>query len=269
MLRLRDLFDLYGLDFIDDLDACVHAYNEPVTLIKYIQNISKKNRKRYRLSFLKENETTQLEFINMIVNYVRIRNVENKNWIIVNAPLDVLLVKKLIAADLNPIQMVFFHDKDPLHKILLSEKIINAERTKLISKTFKNVKDGIRRESITKRIDYSEFVKKIERSSNDDIYIEETDFLYDGYENEEHNEHIENYDHIIDHEQLMEFILPVITERLNLYTKDLFKQWHYLKIHILKEMDQYMDFHIIECHPDSTTNMVQLLVEDTLFYIKK
>lgn len=263
---------MYGIDFIDDFDACAHAYNEPATLMKYTQIMSKENRKKIRLNFLKENETTQLELINVIVENIRNRNEQNKNWIIVNAPLDFLLVKKLIAAGLNPIQMVFFRDTDPLHKILLSDEIFNAKRNKLILETLENIKNGMRSGTVIKRIGYPQFVKIIEKSSYEEMYMEESDFSYSGHENDDHNEEeqqIENYEYIIDHEQLMEFIIPVITERLNQYTEDIFKQWRNLKIRVSKEIDQYINFNVIECHPDSINNVVKVLVEDTLYYIKK
>lgn len=144
IVSLRDFFYSYGLEFIDDLDACINAVDQPETLIKYFQNMSKRNRNAFRSTYLRENEVTGPELMDVIVENLQFRNSRGKNWIIVNAPLDFRLMKKMYAADLFPIQMVFFHDSDPEHQLLLGNKMSNIDRDQLIRDTFENVKNGIR-----------------------------------------------------------------------------------------------------------------------------
>lgn len=128
------------------MDACIRAVDEPETLIKYFRNMSKRNRNALRSKFLRENEVTQPELMDVIVENLKIRNRRSKNWIIVNAPLDFRFLKKMYTADLFPIQMVFFHDSDPEHKLLLSNKMSNIDRNQFIRDTFDNVKNGNRYE---------------------------------------------------------------------------------------------------------------------------
>lgn len=103
----------------------------------------KRNRNIFRLNFLNENRTASFQSINIIVDTIRTENKQNKNWIIVNGPLDFLLVKKLNAEALNPIQVVFFHDSDLIHKVL-SSKIFDEQYYKKIRKAIENVKNEIK-----------------------------------------------------------------------------------------------------------------------------
>lgn len=260
-MRLKEIFESYGIDFIDDLDACMYAYDEPATFEKYLQNNeSKKN--VFKVDLVKANETDTLKLLDIVVDNVRLTNKQNKNWIIVNAPLDSLLVKKLINAGLNPIQMIFFHDTDPMHKLLLYNEISNGDRSKIIWDVFENVKNGVRHETVIEKIRYSEFVNKIENSLS--FYDEEYEFSENELEIENEN------DNGITHEYIMETITPVIIERLNQYTEDLLEQWLAFKNAISYTMDHYMDFSVIKCRPfGSTTDMLKILLEDTLYHMKK
>lgn len=264
---LKNYFELNGIDFIYDLNACKRAYDEPETLIKYFQDMPKRNRKILRLNFLKENITAPIQLIDVIVDTLRMKSKQNKNWIIVNAPLDFLLVKQLNAEALNPIQMVFFRDTDPMHKVLLSGEISDEQYNKVTRETIENVKNGMRHGTIVERINYPEFVRKIENSSNA-IRSDEYLFVEDEEYMEEYNYHHDNY---VSHELLMEVILPEITERLNRYAEDLLVQWRILKKHVSKKTKpQYVDFVVIECKSDlSPMDSIKILIEDTLYYVKK
>jgi len=264
--QLRDFFELYDIDFLDDLHACIRAYDEPERLTKYLQNMSKKNRKIFRNDFIKRIKIIKPDLINIIVDAVRIKNKHKKNWIIINAPLDFGLVKKLIDENLNPIQMVFFHDSDPMHNILLlDEETINNNYRSNYIEILDNVKNGIMYGMTVEKIKYPEFVNKIENSS----YISNTEDNFFEVEDEtlEYEKH-EQVD-IISHDHLMGIIVPVITERLNQYTENLLVQWYTLKSNISKETNQFMDFNIIECKPNSTYDSLRILIEDTLYYLKK
>lgn len=144
MASLRDFFYSYGVEFIDELDACIRAVDEPEMLKKHFKNMSKRNRNVFRSEFLRKNEVTESTLMDVIVENLQFRNRNCKNWIIVNAPLNFQLVKKMYTVDLFPIQMVFFHDSDPEHKLLLDTKMSNIDRHQLIHDTFENVKNNIR-----------------------------------------------------------------------------------------------------------------------------
>ncbi|VVC36135.1 P-loop containing nucleoside triphosphate hydrolase [Cinara cedri] len=258
--KLRNRLESYFIDFVDNLDECIRAYNDPMVLIKYL-----------RLRFLRENKIAQTDFIDVIVDEVQARNKQYKNWIIANAPLDFQLVKKLIDSDLNPIQMVFFHDADPAHKILLNDETLTRNWYKTIRKTFENVKNGTRHGTLTERETYPEFISGMKNSIDNDAQYD----VYDDLPEEELEDYESRLDIIIDnnthlsHNYIMEIILPEIVKRLNQYTEDLFQQWTVLKQQSLKIMDQYVDFNVIECKPDPSTNILSVLIEDTLYYIKK
>lgn len=263
LIRLKNYFESYDIDFLDDLYECIRAYDEPEILTKYFLMMSKKNRKNFRSNFIKKIKNVQPDLINVIVDTVRIKNQLNINWIIFNAPLDVVLVKKLIDEGLNPIQIVFFHDSDPMHNVLLlNDEMSNSYRNNYQA-IIENVKNGKRYGTTVERIKYPEFVNTIENSL--DISTEK--ITEDEVEITEHKEN--KHDNYISHDHLMGIIVPEITERLNQYTENLLIQWHTLKTHISKETDQNMDFNIIECNPNSTTNLLKILIEDTLYYIKK
>ncbi|XP_060851288.1 adenylate kinase 9-like [Rhopalosiphum padi] len=263
--QLINFFESYDIDFLDDLYVCIRTYNEPERLNKYFQNMSIKNRKIFRHNFIKSKNIIEPELINVIVDIVKIKNEQNQNWIIVNAPLEFELVKKLIDEDLNPIQMVFFHDSDPMHNILLSNEEINNSYRNNYIEILDNVKNGMRHETTVEKIKYPDFVNKIENS----LYISQTkdDFFEGEIETAEYEEH--KHINIISHDHLMGIIVPVITERLNQYTENLLVQWHTLKTNISKEINQYMDFNIIICKPASTYNLLTNLIEDTYYYLKK
>jgi len=267
LMRLKNYFESYDIDFLDDLYECIRVYDEPKSLTKYFQNMSKKNRKIFRSSFIKTKKNIQPDLINVVIDAVRIKNQLNINWIIVNAPLDFVLVQKLIDEDLNPIQMVFFHDSDPMHDVLLlNDEIFNNYRNNY-EKILKNVQNGKRYGTAVERIKYPEFVKK--RENLLDIPITEDEFFEDEVETAEYEENVVFNVNYISHDHLMGIIVPKISERLNQYTEDLLVQWKTLKHHISKETDQTMNFNIIVCKPNSTTNLLRLLIEDTLYYIKK
>lgn len=263
--QLINFFESYDIDFLDDLYVCIRTYNEPERLNKYFQNMSIKNRKIFRHNFIKSKNIIEPELINVIVDIVKIKNEQNQNWIIVNAPLEFELVKKLIDEDLNPIQMVFFHDSDPMHNILLSNEEINNSYRNNYIEILDNVKNGMRHETTVEKIKYPDFVNKIENS----LYISQTkdDFFEGEIETAEYEEH--KHINIISHDHLMGIIVPVITERLNQYTENLLVQWHTLKTNISKEINQFMDFNIIICKPASTYNLLTNLIEDTYYYLKK
>lgn len=257
MTELRNFFESYGIDFADDLDECVKAYNDQTILLKY-----------FRLRFLKENKIAQPNLIDIIVDNVRMCNKKYKNWIIVNAPLDFLLVQKLIDSDLHPIQMVFFCDTDPMHKILLNDETLYRNRDKIIQEILENVKNGTRYETLTERVNYAEFISQIENIAQNPEYEE---FLPEEFEIGVYGNRsiIATENNFISHDYIMEIIVPEIIERLNEYTDDLFRQWNTLKNLYLKKTDRYVDFNIIECKPGHTANMFSVLIEDTLYYIKK
>jgi len=266
LIRLRNYFESHGIDFIDDLDACVRVYKEPQTIMTYFQNKLKQNISALKSDLLNENKTTQLELTDIIVDEVRMRNCKNKNWIIVNAPLDFVLVKKLITANLNPIQMVFFCDTDPMHKVLLTDNISDEDRNRIIWETVESVRNGRRYETTTvDKINYLEHVEKPDNTPN--VYEEEYDHFANEYEIEDPYEYASIN---ISHDRIMKMIMPEITERLNRYTQNLLEQWHTLKTLVSYETNNnYIDFKVIECNPDSATNIIRMLVEDTLHYVKK
>lgn len=266
-MRLKNYFESYDIDFLDDLYECIRVYDEPESLKKYFQNMSKKNRKIFRSSFIKTKKNIQPDLINVVVDKVRIKNKQNINWIIVNAPLDFVLVKKLIDEDLNPIQMVFFHDSDPMHNVLLLNDEISNNYRNNYEKILENVQNGKRYGTVVERIKYPEFVKKTENPL--DIPITEDEFFEDEVETAEYEENVVFDVNFINHDHLMEIIIPEISERLNQYTENLLVEWQALKNHISKETAQAMNFNIIVCKPNSTTNLLRLLIEDTLYYIKK
>jgi len=43
LMRLKNYFESYDIDFLDNSNECIRAYDEPKSLIKYFQNMSKKN----------------------------------------------------------------------------------------------------------------------------------------------------------------------------------------------------------------------------------
>jgi len=266
-MRLKNYFESYDIDFLDDLYECIRVYDEPESLTKYFQNMSKKNRKIFRSSFITAKKNIQPDLINVVVNTVRIKNQQNINWIIVNAPLDFVLVKKLIDEGLNPMQMVFFHDSDQMHNVLLLNDEISNNYRNNYEKILENVQNGKRYGTAVERIKYPEFVKKTENPL--DISITEDEFFEDEVETAEYEENVVFNVNYISHDHLMEIIVPEISERLNQYTENLLVEWQTLKHQISKETNQTIDFNIIVCKPNSTTSLLRLLIEDTLYYIKK
>lgn len=213
------------------------------------------------------NKISLLELADVIVDHVRKINKNNKNWIIVNAPMDLLLVKKLIDAALIPIQIVFFHNIDQTHEILLGDKMSERDQNKIIQETFNNVKNGIKYGTETERISFPVYEKNINIKSR--LY----DVEYDT-ENENEGEFIDENQHkfvnVISHDDLLEIFIPEMTERLNQYTQELLGQWLTLRKHISKDIDrQYMHFNVIECKSGSREDIFKLLIEDSLYYIKR
>lgn len=267
-MRLTNYFESYDIDFLDDSNECIRAYDEPESLTKYFQNMSKKNRKIFRTSFIKKNRIIQPDLLNVIVDTVRIKNKININWVIVNAPIDVVLVNKLIDEDLNPIQMVFFHDSDPNHSVLLSNDEMSDSFRNNYKNILENVKIGKKYVTAVERIKYPEFFNENENPldiSSERITEDES------FEEEVETAELEKDKHVnyMSHDHLLGIIVPEITDRLNQYTENLFVQWQTLKKHISKETNQNMHFNTIVCRPNSTTNLLKILIEDTLYYIKK
>lgn len=269
------------MDFVNDLDACIRVYDEPLTLNNYFQNNkSSKIKNIFRLNLLNKKKTER-QFTDTIVDKIRSINKRKKNWIIVKAPIDFHLVKKLIAENLNPIQMVFFYDTDPMHKILLYDEVSMSDRNKFAWDISQHLKSEVWNGTTVERVKYPEFIKNIENNmsnGNDGEYgekyeeeyeveyEEKFDVLEDNVLVEHFNE--ENDDYGDDH--LMQIIIPVITERLNQYTDDLIIQWNSLKEQITKDVTTlYMDFNVIRCLPDSIPNMLSNLIKNTIYYIKK
>lgn len=250
---------------MNSLEECTHAYEEPVTLTKYFQNMSKINRRNFRHSFLKVNKISLLELSDVIIDHVRKIDKKNKNWVIVNAPMDLLLVKKLINATLIPIQIVFFNNIDQTHEVLLGQKISNSDQNKIIQETFDNVKNGIRYGTESERIHFSEYLKNINNESR--MYDKEYDMEI---ENEDEFVVENQHEFINSHDHLLDIFIPEITERLNQYTQELLRQWLILRKQISKYIGrQYMHFNVIECKSGSRKDIFKYLIEDSLYYIKR
>lgn len=215
-------------------------------------------RRSFGLNFPNKDESSQLKFTDFIVHTIQIRN---NNWVIVNAPMDWQLINKLIEVALNPIQVVFIHDTDPLHKILLSdEEMSSRNQNEIFEEIFKNMKNGTSNKTKIERIDFPKFIEKEERMLN---------YYENGYENELDIEN-DKSECNLSHDYLLEIIMPEITERLHQYTESLFKKWQVFKNCIPNKMNQYMDFSVIECQSvGSTTVKLKNLVQDCLYHIKK
>lgn len=263
--NLRTYLESYDIDFVDDLDACVHAYDKPQTLEKYVRNMSKADRKMIRADFLRAKIKRPPELTDVIVDNVRIRNKINKNWVIVNAPLDCTLVNKLIASQLSPIQMVFFHDADPIHEELLKDEMSSNERTQMFREIFEHFKNGTRHGTLVKRTTYPDFLQRLKSEQDTDeeenhVFEDESGIVED--DPEEHSDAISD-------DRPKKFIPPEVTERLDKYSHGLLEQWKRLKKLFHNKTDQYMEFDVIECKPGLKINPLQILIEDTLYHIKK
>lgn len=267
LMNLREYFDSYNMGFVNDFDSCIRAYNEPQTLKKYIYNLSKNDRRIAIHDYLKCNSTDLIELSDVIVENVRSKH--DKHWIMVNAPMDSLLVEKLITEKLNPTQMVLFHDADPAHKVILSDNTLDSDHDQMTWEVIKNFKNGKKYEATVDRIVYPEFVNNIKNLPNmhEEGEVEEEekeeDFYGEEFDTEEHDHET------ITHEYLMDIITPEIIKRINEYTDDLLKQWETLKINVLKQTNLYFEFSIIEYKPNSKTNAFKIFIEDTLYHIKK
>lgn len=274
LTRLRNYFDSYGIDFIDDFDACVRVYNEPMTLITHFQNMLKQNKRALRAYPLNKNGITQLELMDIVVDNVRTKNNEDKNWIVANPPLDIVLLKKLIAADLSPIQLVFFRDLDPMHEVLLDGNVSDDDRDRIVWEVSESVRNGTGNETTVGEQNYLEHVQKTNGASTNTLeeeheYSDKELLLYDEYEIEDPFEYAGMN---ISNGRTMKIIAPNITERLDQYTASLLERWRTLKELVAYEMNRdYIDFNVIECKPDPETSVttIRTLVEDTLYYIKK
>lgn len=247
------------------MNACFNAYNEPLILKKYFQNMPFKSKRIFRSNFLGEHpKPTRHEIIDTIVDNIHTVSKKNKNWIIFNAPLDFSLIKKLIGVNLHPIQLILFHDTDPAHKVLLKGE--GGYRTEMIREVIENVKNGLRYgTAVTERIaEFAEFVGKIEKESNT--------FDDDECGNVENESEIEDLDENAEqtsHKRLLKTIVPEIIDRLDRYTEDLLKKWFALKERVSEETDHFINPSIIECKSNSTTNVIEILIEDTLYHMKK
>lgn len=128
-----------------------------------------------------------------------------------------------------------------------------------------------------KRVSYPEFIGQTsEKHLSSTLPEDDYDELENEYEYEDETAEEPYYTNeqaietIFSHERLMEMIMPEITERLNRYTENFLGQWQTLRNYIVNNSNnRYVDFNIIQCKPDSKTNMLKNMVEDTLHYIKK
>lgn len=275
-MSLKNYFKSNEIDFVNDLDACIRAYNDPQTLNNYFRNyMSSKIKSIFRLN-LSNKIKTERQLTDVVVDKVRIFNKRNKNWIIVKAPIDIILMKKLIAENLNPIQIVFFCDTDPVHKVLLYNELSISDRNRLARETSNYIKNEMRYRTTIDRVKYPEFVENMKNISKSYVeedreeYEEEYDKEYNGLDGkievENFGEDIENDDH----DNLMKMIMPEIIKRLKQYTDDLIGQWNSFQLQISKEVTTlYMDFNVIQCKPDSTTNMLKNSITNTIYYIQK
>jgi 5'(3')-deoxyribonucleotidase len=172
--------------------------------------------------------------------------------------------------------MVFFYDTDPVHKVLLYDEVTINDRSQLAFEISDYIKYEMRYGKTVERVKYPEFVKNIEnisKSYEEEHGEEYEEEYYDEYNALDGKVEVENFDEDIDdydHDKLMQMIMPEIIERLNQYTDDLLGQWNSLKQEISKEVPTlYMDFNVIKCKPDFTTNMLKNSITNSIYYIKK
>lgn len=271
LAQLKNLMESYDIRFTDDLDACVRAYDEPNAVLRvYVENKWETERKGRTADSLRANARARPSgLIDVIVDNVRVRNENNKHWVIINAPLDTELVQKLMAADMNPIQFVFFHDADPSHEVLLRGEMSAGEWWHMVRKD----SDDFPGENVHgTRTGYAEFARNAvaEPAAVDDEWAGETD----DFGEETGGTSVERgHDADADaftHDRLMAFIAPEIARRLDEYADDLLTRWQNLMSQMPpNEKGLYMDFSVIECKADFETNPIEIIIRDTLYHIKK
>lgn len=205
------------------------------------------------------------ELTDVVVDSVRKINEREKNWIVVNAPMDFLLVKKLIAENLSPLQMIFLYDTNPMHKVLLCDKLPIRDRNKLAPETYKDIKNEIKNGTTIKRVKYPDFVEYME---NESISHEGEEYEVE-YEGVHQEKYVEKYDDEYkqeDYQEGNEGEYDVLKDNF----EDLMLQWNSLKNQIHKEFTTlYIDFKFIDCVPDSIKNMLFNSIKITIYYIKK
>jgi len=130
---------------------------------------------------------------------------------------------------------------------------------------FEHFKNGTRHGTLIKRTTYPDFLQRLiseqgtDEEENDD-FEDESGIVED--DPEEQKDTISN-------DRSKKSIPPEVTERLNKYTHGLLEQWKRLKKLVHKKKNQYMEFDVIECKPRLKINPLRILIEDTLYYIKK
>lgn len=272
----KQLLESYDMHFTDDFDACVRAYDEPDAVLRvYVENKWEAERKTGTANFLwAKIRARPFDVIDVVIENVRVRNHNNKHWVIINASPDTVLVRKLMEADLNPIQFVFFRDADPSHEVLLRGEMSTGDLWRLIWKDFDDFQVGNRDETAAAatRTDDTEFAVDEPGDVDDDDWAGETDGFGEetaGGTGAEHGRgrHVAG---AFTHDQLVAFIMPEIMRRLDEYADDLLTLWQNLKAEMPpNEEGRYVDFCVIECKADSKTNPIENVIRDTLYHIKK
>lgn len=272
LASIKHLFESYDVGFTDDFDACIRAYDEPDAVLRvYAENKWETERKKRTANFLRANEKARsFDLIDVIIENVRARNENNKHWVIINAPLDTVLVRKLMAADLNPIQLVFFHDADPSHGVLLRGEMSTGDLWRLVWKDFDDFQVGNRDGTAATRTGNAELAVDEPADVDDDWAGETDDFAEETGETSVDDRHVVDDADAFAHDRLVAFIMPEIARRLDEYADDQLTLWQNLKSEMPpNEEGQYMDFCMIECNADFKTNPVRTMIRDTLYHIKK
>ncbi|XP_050528010.1 adenylate kinase 9-like [Daktulosphaira vitifoliae] len=271
ILQLRLFFKKNGIKFIENFDSCIEAYNKPEILLNYFRGISIENYKDFRKIYYKKNCIAQFDIVNIILQDIQKRREQYLNWVMINAPMDYLFLRKLKEVDLCPIQLVYIQDADPLHKLFLSNILLSENIELVIWESFENVKKGSRFDAKANQKPYSQFLSQIENNSNM-IYSEDKLLMEEFYEiiNSEVDEEINEDVNFISHEQLLETIIPEIIERINQYIESYNKQWLIFKNEVSNKCKNFFDFSVINTKSKGTDlDKFKNLIEDTLYHIKK
>lgn len=272
LTSIKHLLESYDVRITDDFDACVRAYDEPDVVLRVcVMNKWETERKRQTADSLRAKARARpFDVTDVVIENVRARNANNKHWVIVNASPDVALVRKLMAADLNPIQFVFFRDADPSHEALLRGEMSTGNLWRLAWKDFDDFRAG-NGDGAAGRTDDTELAADEPADVDDDGWPGETDGFGEetGVERGHGRRAVGDAD-AFTHDQLVAFIMPEIKRRLDEYAADLLALWQNLKSEMPpNEEGRYMDFSVIECKADSKTNPIETMIRDTLYHIKK
>ncbi|XP_050431129.1 adenylate kinase 9-like [Adelges cooleyi] len=277
LFQLRTMFESYGMDFIDDLDACIQAHNEPERLQKYFPLMPPDRRREFRENYLKENKVTRFDIITYLANDLRARREQYRNWIMINAPMESSFIDKLKTAEFYPSQIMFFNDIDPLHKFLMIDESTSRKMEITHWTIFEGVKNGpVYDATLPDRKPYSQFVTSIEDNAsyieeeeNENYYYEEYELKNSRYENIHENEISNEYNNL-SHDAIMAAIMPEIIERLNQYTADYLKKWYCFTSEVSDEGRRYKDFSVVHVKSaDKELDVFKHLIEDTLYNVKR